>query len=288
MFVNVLHDLITTVMSKPRLIQTFLPDGTLEGIRIVELSESQIKAFVIPRIKLNDANKRPELKQPALYLLINSSENQLYIGESENFSHRIKTHDQGKVFWDVAIAIVSSTNNLEKSDIKYLESLAVEQAIATAAMEVLNRTVPARNNIHEFKLHSLQTTLDDIALVAETLGYSVLATAANAKEEIWYCKSKNTDARAMFRGDKFIVLAGSIIDTSNAPSWVKDWPKSLVEREELFKKYGKHLGDVVELTENVPFKSPNHAGGFVTGRSVNAWTTWKNKDGMTMNETIRQ
>lgn len=274
-------------MSKPRLIQTFLPDGTMEGIRIIELSESQVKAFVIPRIKLNDASKRPELRQPALYLLINSGENQLYIGETENFYHRIKNHDQGKDFWDVAVAIVSSTNTLGKSDIKYLESLAVEQAKKSAAVEVLNKTVPIRNNIHEFKLHTLQSILDDAALIAELIGYSVLATHANNKEDIWYCKSKLTDAQAVFRGDKFIVLAGSVIDKSYAPSFAIDWPKSLAEREEMFAKYGKDLSNRIEIIENISFRSPNHAGGFVTGRNVNAWTTWKNTEGKTMSESIR-
>jgi hypothetical protein len=69
----------------PRNIQTFLPDGTLEGVRIIELSESNVKAFVVPRIKLSTIKDRSELAQPALYLLIGSGDNQLYIGESENF-----------------------------------------------------------------------------------------------------------------------------------------------------------------------------------------------------------
>ena len=48
--------------------------------------------------KLSDVKKRPEINQPSLYLLINSSENQIYIGESENFYHRIRNHDQSKAF----------------------------------------------------------------------------------------------------------------------------------------------------------------------------------------------
>lgn len=272
----------------PRNLQIFLPDGTLEGIRIVELSESNIKAFVIPRIKLSEIKGRPEVNQPALYLLISSDENQIYIGESENFYDRIKNHDQSKDFWDIAIAIVSNTNILEKSDVKYLESLAVERAKSSGAMTVLNKTIPARNNVHEFKVHSLLRFLDDTALIAELVGFSVFATKDEQEEDAWFCTTKLSSALAQFRGDQFIVLAGSVIDKSYAPSWVKDWPQALVEREELLKKYGKDLGDAVELLENVPFKSPNHAGGFVTGRSVNAWTTWKNADGKTMDEMMRK
>lgn len=272
----------------PRNIQTFLPDGTLEGIRIIELSESSIKAFVVPRIKLNDIKNRPEISQPALYLLLNSADNQVYIGESENFFHRIKNHDQSKDFWDTAIAIVSSTNSLEKSDVKYLESLAVEAAQATAAMEVLNKTIPVRNTVHEFKLHSLQAILADVALIAELLGFSLLSTKQDQDQDLWYCVAKKTNAKAQFRGDKFVVLAGSIIDKSYAPSWGKDWPKALAEREELLKKYCKDLGETAEVTENIPFRSPNHAGGFLTGRSLNAWLGFKNSEGKTMDEVIRK
>lgn len=274
--------------SNPRLIQTYLPDGTLEGLRIIELDPSAVKAFVIPRLKIASAKERAELSQPALYLLINSGDNQLYIGESENFLHRMRTHDQAKGFWDIVIAIISSTNKLEKSDIKYLESLAVERAKSSAAMEVLNKTVPARNNVHEFKLHSLQTILDDTALIAESLGYSIFATAQDDAKDVWYCKSKNTDTRAQFRGDKFVVLAGSRIDKGVAPSWAISQPNAVAERQEIFAKYGRDLGDAIEITENVPFKSPNHAGKFAAGRSVNAWTTWKDPTGRTMDEVIRK
>lgn len=275
-------------MPSPRLIQTYLPDGTLEGVRVVELSGSSVKAFVVPRIKLNDVKDREEIKQPSLYLLINSGDNQAYIGESENFYNRLKNHDQSKKFWDVAVAIVSSTNHLEKSDVKYLESLAVEKAQATAAMEILNKTVPARNNVHEFKLHSLNEVLDDISLIAESLGYSIFTSSENSDETMWFCESKKTKAQAQFRGDKFVVMAGSVIDKSHAPSWERDWPESLVERENIFEKSGADVGDAVKLTENAAFRSPNHAGGFVTGRSVNAWTTWKDKDGQTMDEVMRK
>jgi Domain of unknown function (DUF4357) len=274
--------------NQPKLLQTYLPDGTLEGIRIIEVSGSSVKAMVVPRIKLSDIKDRPESKQPALYFLINSADNQLYIGESENFFYRIKNHDQSKDFWDVAVAIVSNTNTLEKSDVKYLESLAVEKAQSSAAMQVLNKTVLARNTIHEFKLHTLEAILADASLIAELLGYSIFkSNAEQDNPDIWLCKTKLTNAQAEFRGGKFVVLAGSVIDKTTAPSWASEHPKTVAERNEMFEKYGIDRGDSIELKENISFKSPNHAGGIVTGRSINAWTTWKNTDGRTMDEVMR-
>lgn len=276
-------------MNSPKLLQSYLLDGTIEGVRIIELSESSIKAFVIPRLKLNDVKNRAEINWPSLYFLINSADNQLYIGESESFYHRVKNHDQSKDFWDMAIAIVSNTNSLEKSDVKYLESLAVEKAQATAAMQVLNRTIPARNNVHEFKVHTLEKILEDTALIAESLGFSIFASAKDADEDsVWYLSAKKSNAKAQFRGDKFVILAGSIIDKSYAPSWAKAFPKALIERDELLAVNSKNLDDIYEVTNNISTRSPNHAGGIVSGRSINAWITWKNKEGKTMDELIRK
>lgn len=276
-------------MHEPRLLQSYLLDGSIEGVRIVELSESAIKAFVVPRIKLSEVKKRTEINQPSLYLLINSSDNQLYIGESENFYHRIKNHDQSKDFWDLAIAIVSNTNSLEKSDVKYLESMAVEKAQQTAAMEVLNKTIPTRNNVHEFKIHTLEKILEDTAMIAESLGFSIFASKKDDQEEsIWYLTTKGKTTKAQFRGDKFVILSESVIDKSYAPSWGKAFPKALTEREDLFMSSGQDLGDSVEIISNIPTRSPNHAGGIVTGRNVNAWISWKNKDGKTMDEVMRK
>lgn len=271
---------------QPRLIQTFLPEGTLEGIKIIELSDSSIKAFVVPRLQLGSIKKRSELLQPALYFLVGSDSEKGYIGETENFLHRMKDHEQKKQFWDVVVAIISPTNDLGKTDVRYLESLAVERAQA-GSMNIENRTIPARNNVHEFRLHILECILDDSQMILTSLGYDILSSP-NIKEDIWYCTSKKTQSKAQFRGEKFIILRGSIIDKSFAPSWSSKWPRSLAERNEIFAKYGKDLGDVVELTDNVAFMSPNHAGGFATGHNVNAWVTWKDESGQTMDEVMRK
>ncbi len=272
----------------PRNIQTFLPDGTLEGVRIIELSESNVKAFVIPRIKLNDIKDRIEINQPALYFLIGSEDGELYIGESENFLKRVRDHDQLKGFWDVAIAVVSNTNVLEKSDVKYLESLAVERAKSSAAMQVLNKTIPARNNVHEFKVHTLQKFLDDAAIVAQLVGHSIFATRQDESTQHWYCKNKLTDAVGEFRGDQFILLTGSIIDESYSDSFQKNYPQRIEWRKEVLAKHDVSQPGTVKLIENVAFQSANQAGWFCVGTSNNAWTTWKNKVGQTMDEVMRK
>lgn len=273
-------------MSQPRLIQTFLLDGTLEGVRIIE-AESTVKAFVVPRLKLNDLKDRSELFWPALYFLISTEDNRAYIGESENFYNRIKNHDQNKSWWNVAVAIVSTTNDLEKSDVKYLESLAVERAQGGSVF-IENKIAPIRNNIHEFKLHKLQKILDDAQLLLTSLGYNILSTPEQKYEQVWYCKSKKSDLRAVFKGDQFIILAGSIMDREPGKGWANYPSEQQASREGLIKMYGQDGIDRITFTDNIGFKSPNHAGRILLGRSTNAWTTWKNESGQTMDEVMRK
>lgn len=272
-------------MHSPRLLQTFLLDGTLEGVRIIEC-ESSVKAFVIPRIKINDVKSRPELAQPALYFLVSADGTRGYIGESENFYHRIKNHDQEKQWWDTAIAIVSLSNSLEKSDVKYLESMAVELARG-GSMDIENRTVPSRNTIHEFKQHGLAKVLEDAQFILTFLGYDLLSSPQR-QEEYWYCKTKHTSAKAVFRGEQFVVLAGSAIELMSTPSFAKNWPADVERRNRIITEKCTVRDGAAYLNENIAFRSPNDAGQIVTGRSINAWTTWRDSSGRTMDEVMRK
>lgn len=139
-------------------------------------------------------------------------------------------------------------------------------------------------------MHKLDKILDDTQLVLASLSYDILSTSDQKQqtEQIWYCKSKLTDAKAVYRGDQFVVLAGSLIDKSHSPSFEKSWPDQVVKRQGIFNHQAVDQGDYVELLSNITFKSPNQAGGIVTGRSINAWTTWKNAAGQTMDEVMRK
>ena len=272
---------------KRPLIQTFLLDGVLEGIKVVEIYGRNIRAYVIPRLKLQDIKDNPQLKQSTLYFLLSADDAQAYIGETDNFYSRIKNHDQNKEFWDVAIAFISKDKSLEKSDVKYLESLAIERA-NQSGVTILNSTAPPRNHVHTFKQDSLDEILmEDIWMILTFLGYSVFVLPV-VKERIWSCITNKTSANAVFRGDKFIVLKGSIIDMKFSSAWATSWPKSLAEREQIFKDFGKRKESVIELMSDVAFKSPNQAGGFTAGRNINAWVTWKDKSGRTMDEIMRK
>lgn len=276
-----------------QLISIFLPDGNPGGVKVIELNNRIIRAVLVPRAKLNDVKTRKELNQPALYMLCDREGQNVYIGECENFVHRIKSHDQGKDFWETAIAFVAKDNGLEKGDVKFLESLSIESAKNSGRMNVINNIVPTRNNLHEFKVDSIKQFFDDVRLLSSTLGYPAFdnATLENTSDDqTWYCNVRATRATAIYDGNGFTVLRGSIIDGTERPSFAKLFPFAAQERRSLLASKSRPLDDskkLHELIENLTFSSSNKAAGFCVGGHVNAWTTWKNKAGSTMDKILR-
>ncbi len=103
---------------------------------------------------------------------------------------------------------------------------------------------------------------------------------------LFYCKTKNADAKGYFNEDGFVILAGSIIrksSTSSLGSWAINEKAKLVKENKLID--GK--GDTYQLTCNHLFKTPSGAGQFATGRPTNGWVEWKNKDGQTLDSVYR-
>src|SRR4051812_31394753 len=69
-------------------IRFFLPDGTSDGMKVVEKSNWVGRAIVCPRSKFTDLRVRPEFSKTGVYLLVgqNSLDDPLtaYIGEGRN------------------------------------------------------------------------------------------------------------------------------------------------------------------------------------------------------------
>lgn len=42
------------------------------------------------------------------------------------------------------------------------------------------------------------------------------------------------------------------------------------------------------ITRDILFKSPSAAAATLSGRSINGWTAWKDKDGNTLDENLRK
>jgi hypothetical protein len=275
-------------MSLSKFIETELVDGTFEGIKILECATT-IQAIVVPRIKISESIDIPRLNQAALYFLVGEEDNRVYIGKTGNFLRRLATHDKNKDWWSTAIVIVSKADELTPGDVEILESLAIHLAKASSS-ELMNATAPIVECKTRSSASSLGNILKDTELLLRSLGYDILVSPKkdSDKEDLWYLRYKNLQAKGEYRGNQFVILKGSFINIESSEAWKKDFPKVEQQRLDIIETKSTKTNDSLVLSEPIAFKSVSLAAGIVTGRHANGWKMWKNKDGKTMDEVIRK
>lgn len=170
-------------MPSSKTIQIFLKDSDINGIKIAELSNSLARVYVIPRDKMSFAQTRLDLSSPALYMLFDDERTTVYVGECENFQNRIVSHVVNKVFWQWAVVCVASGTGMDKAEVKFLESHAIQKAIEINRFNVQNRTNPNKNNLHEFKLAAILDLFNDFELLINTLGFNVFESLKDTSIE---------------------------------------------------------------------------------------------------------
>ena len=101
--------------------------------------------------------------------------------------------------------------------------------------------------------------------------------------ELFYIKSRNSDAKGIWDGNTFTILKDSIISEDTVPSYKRTDEMERIIREQTIKRQNH-----VILTSNINFSSPSGAASFCVGQHTSGWGRWKNKDGKTLNEIYRK
>jgi hypothetical protein len=272
-------------------IQIYLPDGDPQSIKIAEITSRTVQALLIPRSKLDLAYKRDELKNVGIYFLIGNLEDGskeiLYVGEAEECLTRLKQQNKAKDFWNIVIVIISKTQYFTKTHIKYLEWLCYDCAKDASRFKLENSTVPNKPYTSKSVEADLLDNFETIKILTSTLGYPLFEKIKKPSiKNILYCKGKNAIGQGEYSSDGLIVFAGSkcnLTESAGAPEWISNLRKKLLK------------DGVLEIKENIIvfisdyiFNSPSSAAVTLLGRAANGWTSWKYKDGRTLDEVIRQ
>lgn len=274
-------------------LQVLIPEWNPNWMKIIELAGWSGKCFVVPRQNLRELKDRSEINQPGLYLLFGvdeeSSDDLVYIGESENFYSRIANHDSNKDFWNVALVF---TNGLNRADVKYLEYKATTLAHEAKRMVVENKVQPQENTLSEFAKVWVEHFFENIQFILSALGYEVfekISESLISDEILYYLKADGSDAQAQLLADWSLnVLKGSIgriRETESFGWWSQATRKKFVEDGTFSIKWD---GVSYVYTKDVLFKSPSAAAATTTGRPINGWTSWKDKNGNTLDENLRK
>lgn len=280
-------------MKNAKTIQIFLPDGNPRGVRVAEITSRTVQVCLIPRASLDLALKRDELSAPGLYMLFGSSEDEgkptAYIGETENFTCRIKNPDHQKREWTHAVVATSKTGFLTKTHVKFLESISIETAAKANRYRLENNKAPATPHVRESDEADIWDFFETMQLLVSTLGYPIfdeVAKAGTNKRDWLHCKGKDAEATGEYTEDGLVVLSGSVCRSElvkSAGAWVAAHRSRLLEQGVLLEE-GKGL----RFTEEFAFPSPSAAAAVVLGRPANGWIEWKYDNGKTLDEVKRQ
>ncbi len=270
-------------------ITTYLINGTPQGPRMVYVSNKNCMAIVVPRSKMTEVIARKELQKHALYILLGESdegEPKAYIGETNNFSKRIKDHDQKKGFWSKALVFISQNESqIDKADVLYLEAKAI--ALAAKNKQFIldeNKQNPEPTVLPEHKRDPDDEFFEDIVFLASFIGCSIFEEPIQTHDKNklgLFLSGRGAEAKAVYNENGLTVLAGSVIAgdcTNSCPSVDK--------RMKLVQELTEEIEGRRVLKLNKRFDSPSAASVFCLGRSSNGWREWCNAKGIPLKSLL--
>ncbi|MES0096401.1 GIY-YIG nuclease family protein [Mesorhizobium sp. M0019] len=110
-----------------RTIQLFLVDGTPTGLRKATIHGWTGLTFVATGSTFAALTARPELDRTGIYILSGPDAEAVggtraYIGSANSVLERIKQSADQREFWETAIAVTTSDDDLPKGHVEYLEA----------------------------------------------------------------------------------------------------------------------------------------------------------------------
>lgn len=282
-----------------KLIRLFLVDGNPKGLRTVELSNMTIYTTIFPRTKLKDFLQREESEKAGCYILLGEEiekpgEVEVYIGEGENVSNRLRQHANGvkqKEFWNEAVVFTSKDDYITKTQIQYLESELCRLVLEAGNAVVLNGNQPAKPNLSEVDTAEMKQFLGVIKIILSSVGINLLDSkrkinhnVENEKRKMTFeFSSKGAKGKMIIEDDQFVVLKESTAVVDYRPS-AGESIKNM--REQLIAKGILKLQDngrFYVFEENYAFNSPSYAAAAIAGGHENGRRQWKYK-GKNMNQ----
>lgn len=274
--------------SDGRSLELYFIDGKPDGMMTAEVFNWTGHVLMTPRTQIGVALSRKESRYTGVYILLGELEGvpRAYIGEGEDISSRIKTHDMQKDWWNSAILVTSAANNLHKAHVQYLEARLIETAKSVGKSELDNATTPKRPSLSESSTSNMEAFLDYLLLVLPALRVDLflenkrptITAASSQRESVKFELHNNkhhVHACALLQNGDFVVLQGS----SARPAWTHEATKSGTYGE-LYQELQrqnvlKPEGELLVFAENYAFKSPSAAASIINARQSNGPSDWK-------------
>jgi len=270
-------------------LELYFIDGRPDGILTAEVFNWTGHVLMTPRTRIADALKRDEAAYTGVYLLLGERDGEplAYVGESDNIRKRISQHDVQKDWWETAVIVPTSANNLNKAHVRYLEARLVAKAKEVGRVPLDNGTAPAATGLSESARANMEAFLDYLWMVLPALRIDmflqhakpkgsaiVTATAASGPVFELVNKKHGLHAKATLVDGEFVVLEGSTARLNWASAAQNQ--HSYAQLHDDLQKSGilSPQGATCVFTASYAFSSPSAAAAIVNGRPANGRIEW--------------
>lgn len=280
-----------------RTIQLFLVDGKPTGLRKASIHGWTGLLFVSGASAFGDLTAREEVDRTGVYILSGPDPDKaggtrVYIGSGNSVSERIKQSALKRDFWETAITVTTSDDDLSKGHAEYLEARLIEVTVQAGRVTLDNDTKPdtLRRRLPEADVANMEQFLANLRIILPVIGLDMLKPQPRAVTETkkpveersgdevqFEIRHKSgVQATAVEEDGEFIVLEGS--EALSGAGYAYLAYKGLKDRLIAEGVLIQHSPTKLRFTKPWSFNSPSAAAGVVLDRQANGRTEWKVKD----------
>lgn len=279
-----------------RTIQLFLVNGTPSGLRKATIHGWTGIVFVSGASSFSEMTNRDEVDRTGVYILTGPDPERalgvrVYIGSGNSISERIKQSALKRDFWEAAITVTTSDDDLSKGHAEYLESRLIDMTVESGRVTLDNGTQPetGRRRLPEADRANMEQFLVNLSTVLPVIGLEMLkpqprATRETTKpaadrirdEAVFEMRHKSRiKAEAVEENGEFVVLEGSqaLVDTGYVQQTYGALKQKMVDDAVLV----PDGCGVLKFLKPYSFSSPSAAAAVVLDRNSNGRLEWKVK-----------
>ena len=156
-----------------KVFQILVPEDTLVS-RIIGCENQVTELFVIDRADKKFVSEySSDLSKPALYILINRDEKQLYVVETDDSLKRLRNHE-AKDFWTEAIVFHSTADTLSTTEVKWLEAKTYSTLRQLGYYDLSeNKQIPQEPPIKRNQIYTLETLFEEAKKYICAAGFDI-------------------------------------------------------------------------------------------------------------------
>jgi len=279
-----------------RTIQLFLVDGKPSGLRKATIHGWTGLIFVTGDSTFGNLTARTEVDRTGIYILSGPDPEtpgtkRVYIGSGNSVAERIKQSAVKRDFWEMAITITTSDDDLSKGHAEYLEARMIELVSHARRATLDNGTQPdtSRRRLPEADVANMEQFLANLKLILPVIGLDILKPQPKAVSNIetpveeriagelrFEIRHKSgVYAEAVEEDGEFVVLENSeaLLGTDQVMQSYGNLKQKLIDEGVLVAIDEKKL----RFVRAYAFNAPSAAAAVILDRNSNGRVEWKVK-----------